>query len=227
MMRLRRCGLPSGSAFGHTGTMSRATKSELTTVIETQAGSRAGNVQRMQFSLLALTLAVAFIGMGCAAIRLLGLVWLVPFCLAGISAASIVLAVRRGSDWRMLKLGCWHLAIWSGLAAAATGMAVRGCQDYNAIAGTDKTPEHIVQISAAVLGGPLVGPIANPGAGEAPQAWRWMAILFTILLLSAGPFLFVRRAVPLAVASICWLAFVAASVLWFFGAMISLGVFLS
>ena len=114
-----------------------------------------------------------------------------------------------------------------GLAAAASGMAVRGCQDYKVVAGTDKTPGHIVRISAAVLAGPLVGPIANPGAGEAPQARRWTAILFAVLLISAGPFLFVRRAVPLAIALICWMGFVAASILWFSGAMISLGVFLS
>ena len=112
-------------------------------------------------------------------------------------------------------------------AAAATGLAVHGCLDYNVVAGTDKTSAHIVQISAAMLAGPIVGPVANPGAGEYPQAWTWTAILIAVLLLAASPFLFVRRIVPFAVALICWTAFLAATILWFFGAMISLAVFLS
>lgn len=127
----------------------------------------------------------------------------------------------------MLKLGPWHLAIWLALAAAASGLAVHACLGYNSVAGTDKTSGHMVQISAAMLAGPLVGPVANPGAGERPQARTWTAILFTIWIMAASPFLFVRRIVPAAVALICWLAFVAATLLWFFGALVSLGVFLS
>jgi len=113
------------------------------------------------------------------------------------------------------------------LAAVATGLAVFGCLDFNAIAGTNKTPRHIVQISAAVLAGPMVGPVANPGAGEYPQARTWTAILFAVVFLAASPFLFLRRIVPLAVVLICWTEFLAATILWFLGAMISLGVFLS
>jgi hypothetical protein len=207
--------------------MSRDARPEPITDLEIRAGARAGAVHRAQFSLAALLLVMAFVGIGCATIRWLGLIWLVPLGLIGLSAANIALAVHWGPNWRTLKPGCWHFATWLGLAAAASGMAVRGCQDYNTVAGTDKTPGHIVQISAAVLAGPMVGPIANPGAGEAPQAWRWTAILLAVLLIAAAPFLFVRRAVPLAVALICWMAFVAASLLWFFGAMISLGIFLS
>jgi hypothetical protein len=127
----------------------------------------------------------------------------------------------------MLRLGHWHVASWSALASAATAFAVHGCLDYNVVAGTDKTPAHIVQISAAVLAGPMVGPVANPGAGEFPQARTWTAILFAVLFLATGPFVFVRKIVPIAVALICWIAFLAATVLWFVGAMISLGVFLS
>jgi hypothetical protein len=59
------------------------------------------------------------------------------------------------------------------------------------------------------------------------MARRWAAILFGVVLVAAGPFLLVRRMVHWAVALPCWLAVVAAMILWFFGAMISLGFFLS
>jgi hypothetical protein len=203
--------------------MTHDAKSELSGVPQTRTKA----AQRLQFSLSDLVLATFVIAIGCASIRWLGSVWLVPVSLAGLSAVNCALAVRRGSNWRMLKLGHWHFAIWLALAAVATGLAVRGCLDYNVVAGTDKTRAHIVQISAAVLAGPMVGPVANPGAGEYPQAWTWAAILFAVLLLAASPFLFVRRIVHPAVALICWIAFLTATLLWFFGAMISLGVFLS
>jgi hypothetical protein len=189
--------------------------------------TRANATPRLQFPLSALLLAMLAVAIGCAAIRWFGSVWLVPISLAGQSAVHLALAIRRGSSWRMLRLGHWHFASWLALAAVATGLAVHGCLDYNVVAGTDKTPAHIVQISAAVLAGPMVGPVANPGAGEYPQAWTWAAILFAVLLLAASPFLLVRRIVPTAVALICWIVFLAATVLWFFGAMISLAVFLS
>lgn len=191
------------------------------------AGPSVSTTRRLQFSLTALMLAVLAVAVVCAAIRWLGSVWFIPVGLAGLSAASFLMAVRHRSDWRILKPGYWHLGIWLALGAGASGLSVRGCLDYNEVAGTDKTPAHIVQISAAALAGPLVGPVANPGAGEWLEARRWTAILAVVLLLSAGPFLMVRRVVPLSVALIFWLGFVAASVLWFFGAMISLGVFLS
>jgi hypothetical protein len=203
--------------------MSHDAKPELTGVPRTRTGA----VQRLQFRLLDLMLAMFVIAIGCAAIRWLGSVWLVPISLAGLSAVNLALAIRRQSNWRMLRLGHWHFASWLALAAVATGLAVRGCLDYNVVAGSDKTPAHIVQISTAVLAGPLVGPVANPGAGEYPQARTWAAILFTVLFLATSPFLFVRRIVPFAVALICWIIFLAATIVWFFGAMISLGVFLS
>jgi hypothetical protein len=181
----------------------------------------------LRFSLSELMLAVLAIAIGCAAVRWLGSVWLIPLALAGFGTACLAMAIRRARSWRMLALSYWHLVIWLGLGAAASGLAVRGCLAYNTVAGTDKTPQHILRISAAVLTGPMVGPVANPGAGERPMAWRWTAILFTALCLAAGPFLLVRRTVLLAVALISWIGFVAASVLWFFGAMISLVIFLS
>lgn len=211
----------------HTETMRPNAKSELTAVPHVGAIARAGAAHRLQFSLSALMLTMLVLGIGCAAIRWLGSVWLAPISLAGLSAANLVLAVRRGSNWRMLKLGHWHFAIWFAFAAAAAGLAVRCCLDYNAIAGTDKTPGHIVQISIALLAGPIVGPVANPASGVAPEAWKWTGILFAALFVGASPFLFVRRIVSRTIGLICWVAFVATTILWFFGAMISLGVFLS
>lgn len=196
-------------------------KSELSGVPQARAK------QKLQFPLSALLLAMLAVAIGCAAIRWLGTVCVVPITLAGLSAVNLALAIRRGSNWRMLRLGHWHFAVWLAMSAVATGMAVRGCLDYNLVAGTDKTPVHIIQISAAVLAGPMVGPVANPAAGEYPQARTWAAILFAVLLLATSPFLFVRRIVHPAVALTCWIAFLAATILWFFGAMISLGVFLS
>jgi hypothetical protein len=199
---------------------------------ESEAASQAKSAQakaksKLQFSLSALMFAILAMAVACAALRCLGSVWLVPLVLAGLGAASLTMALRRGSSWRMLKLGYWHLAIWLAMGAAASGLTVRGCLDYNTVAGTDLTPEHIARISAAALAGPMIGPVANPGAGETPMAWRWTAILFAVLLVAASPFLFVRRIVPWAIALVSWLGFVAALVLWFFGAMISLGIFLS
>jgi hypothetical protein len=203
--------------------MSRADESQLTGLPPSEM--RAG--QRPQFSLSTLLLVTLVIAIGCGAVRWLGSVWIVTVILAGSSAASLALAICQRSNWRKLKLGYWHLATWLALAAVATGFAVRGCLDYNVVAGTDKSPAHIVQISAAVLAGPMVGPVANSGAGEYRQAWTWTAILLTVQLVAVSPFLIVRRSVPWPIALICWASFLAATLLWFFGAMVSLGVFLS
>jgi hypothetical protein len=187
------------------------------------------DARRIQFSLFTLLLAMVAIGIGCWAVRVLGAVWLAPVVLVVVSVAHLALAVRSGLDLRMLKLGHGHCAIWLALAAAASGLAVRGCLEYNEIAGTDKTPLHIVQISAATLAGPMVGPVANSAAGQAAinAAWSYTAVLFSALFLSLLPFLVVRRIASAWIALICWTLFIAATVLWFFGAMISLGVFLS
>jgi len=184
---------------------------------------------RFQFSLAGLLLAMLLVGAACLAFRWLGTLWSVPLSLASLSIVNLLLAVRRGSDWRMLKLGHWHLALWLAVASTASALAIRGCESYNEVAGTDKTPWHMIQISAAVLTGPMVGPVANSGAGAPAiaMAWQWSAILLVILLVATSPFLFVRRQVPVILALLCWATFLGATVLWFFGAMISMGVFLS
>lgn len=209
----------------HTGAMSHDAPSEASELRRTRASPRAGTP--LQFSLSTLMLVLTVVGLGCAAIRWLGSIWFVPAALAAFSGACLILAVRQASNWRMLKLGYWHCVIWFGLATAASGLTVRGCLNYNTVAGTDKTDGHILQISAATLAGPMTGPVANSGAGEAPMARRWTAILLTVQFMTVCPFLFVRRPVPLVFALTCWIAFVSATILWFFGAMISLGVFLS
>jgi hypothetical protein len=180
-----------------------------------------------QFSLRGLLLTVLAVGVALGAARWAGLVWIVPLMAGSLAAGSLAMAVRRGTSWRTLKPGWWHAAVWLVLSTAATGMAANGCLRYNEIAGTDKSSAHIARICAAMLAGPLVGPVANPGAGEAPQARRWAAVLFAAWCLAAGPFLVVRRTVAWPVAAVCWAAYMAASVLWFFAALISLGVFLS
>lgn len=180
-----------------------------------------------QFSLAALLLGMLLIAMFLGAIRWLGSIWIIPTCLATLCGANVMLAVYRKSNCRALNLEHWPIAAWLALATIATGFTVHGCLEYNKIAGTDKTAGHIIQISAATLAGPMVGPVANPGAGEYPQARKWTGILFVVLLLATSPFLLVRRVVSIPIAVICWLAFLGATILWFFGAMISLGVCLS
>jgi hypothetical protein len=180
-----------------------------------------------QFSLIGLLRATMAMAIVLGILRWAGSIWFVPILLAAASSACLAMALRTRRPWRTLKVGYWHLTIWLGLATAATGLSVKGCQDYNKVAGTDKTPGHITWISAATLAGPLVGPVANPGAGEARMARTWTLILAAVLLLSLSPFLLVRRVAHAAIAVASWTGFVAASVLWFFGAMISLGVFLS
>src|SRR5262245_40652789 len=154
--------------------MSRATQSESTNTSLVHAShAPGGNARRLQFSISALMLATLVVAVACAVIPWLGSVWVVPCGLAGLSAANLILAVLRRSNWRMLKLGHIHMAIWLAFAAASTGFAVHGCLNYNTIAGTDKTRGHIIQISAAVLAGPMVGPVANSAAtSEIPAAWK-------------------------------------------------------
>ena len=108
-------------------------------------------------------------------------------------------------------------------------LTAQRCHNYNEVAGTDKTDGHIARIGAMTLAGPFVGPVANPGAGEAAarQARFWAVILSGVQLVVIAPGFLVRRLVAWPVALIAWLAFVAATLLWFFSAMISLMVFLS
>ena len=86
--------------------MSHDAKSELTDIPRTGTGA----AQRLQFHLSALMLAMLVVAIGCAAIRWLGSFWLVPISLATLSAVNLALAICRGSNWRMQRLGHWHFA---------------------------------------------------------------------------------------------------------------------
>lgn len=192
-------------------------------------GGQIRTPSRFQFSLRALLIVVLLVAVACALVRWLDTPWLAPASVLGASVACFVFAARRRLSWRMLRPGLWHAGVWLLLGALASALAVQGCRNYNEVAGTDKTEGHIAQVAAMTLAGPLVGPVANPGAGSesASTARRWAVILFVVQLAVFAPALFVRRPVAWPIAVLVWLAFLTATLLWFYGAMISLMVFLS
>lgn len=126
----------------------------------------------------------------------------------------------------ILRLTRWHGVLWLAMGCTAAWMARDICLNYNQIAGTDLTAPHIARICFAVFFGPLTGPIANPGANEWALAWRWAIPLLVIQLASLGPFLICRKPVHPGLSVTAWLAFSGASGMWFFGALLSLGLFL-
>lgn len=128
---------------------------------------------------------------------------------------------------RTLKLSVCHLAIWLVLALAAGAVAVQVCLRYNTAAGTDLTCSHILWIGISVLFGPMVGPMANPQAGETMRAAQWTVALVALVLGSLSPFTFLKRPVTTGVAVLCWIGFICAACLWFASALVSLGFFLS
>lgn len=131
------------------------------------------------------------------------------------------------SRMKTLRLSFWHLGLWLGLAACAAGVAVSACLRYNEVAGTDKTPAHIACIAVAVMAGPMVGPVANPGStGFRPQTLGLTAGLASVLLVSLSPFVLRKAPVSKPIFAVAWAGFLLASVIWFFGALVSLGVYL-
>lgn len=127
-----------------------------------------------------------------------------------------------------VKLTSWHLIVWLTFASVAAGMSVWVCVGYNEVAGTDKTPDHIALIAAAVMTGPMVGPVANSAAtGERQLAITVTAVLFCGLLISLLPFCLVKRPASKAILVLSWSGFVIMSALWFFSSMLSLAVHLS
>lgn len=127
-----------------------------------------------------------------------------------------------------LKLTTWHLLIWLCFAVMASALAVSTCLRYNKVAGTDKTPGQIAAIAAGVLAGPMVGQVANPAAtGERAATLKITLVLFGGLLASLLPFCVLKRDVPKIIGTAAWCGFVLMSGLWFFGALVSLGLHLS
>jgi hypothetical protein len=180
----------------------------------------------LRFSLLQLLLGVVVVAVCCAAVRWF---WRYPLAVALLAAVGLAAIVWKSGAAKTMTLGIWHLVVWLVLGTGAAVLAARACVQYNEVAGTDKTPKEIAIISAAVFTGPMVGPVTNPAAGEEwnQSALRWTIGLLIIVLLSLCPFLFLRRPVHRAVAVISWIGFVGASVLWFFAALVSMGMFLS
>ena len=127
---------------------------------------------------------------------------------------------------KRLRLTRWHGMLWLAMGGVAALMARDICLHYNQIAGTDLTNPHMARICLSVYLGPLTGPIANPGANDWPLAWRWATPLLAIQVASLGPFLISGKPVHPVLAVIAWLVFAGASGLWFFGALLSLGLFL-
>jgi hypothetical protein len=125
-----------------------------------------------------------------------------------------------------LRLTRWHVMLWLAMGGIAAWMARDICLNYNQIAGTDLTTPHMTRVCLSVYLGPLTGPIANPGANDWPLAWRWAIPLLAIQMATLGPFLISKNPVHPVLAVTAWLAFTGASGLWFFGALLSLGLFL-
>ena len=143
---------------------------------------------------------------------------------SGVFGVSVAMLSPR---WTTLRLGYCHLLVWTLMGSVTALAAMYICLEYNKVAGTDKTPWHIARISAAVFSGPMVGPVANPGAGESNQAAFMSVVLLGFLGVAALPFLLIRRPVPKFVAVAAWFVFLCATFLWFFSSIVSLGVFLS
>jgi len=138
-----------------------------------------------------------------------------------------IATAMQSPEWRRLNLNVTHLFVVLLVGGVTAGFAVWTCVEYNRVAGTDKTAWEIARIAVGVSGGPLVGPIANPAAGEVPAALTASAILMGILAAGVSPFVVARRTVSPVVALCCWAGFLAGTVLWFLGAIVSLAVFLS
>lgn len=145
----------------------------------------------------------------------------------GTAGAVGLATAMRTADWNLLKLSSFHVLTTGLIGAVAAGFAIAMCLDYNRIAGTDKTPLEIGRIAAGVFLGPLVGPIANPGAGERVDAIVRTGILALFVISGAAPFLLVRRRVSTPAALVAWIGFLCGLLLWFLGALVSLAVFLS
>ena len=131
-------------------------------------------------------------------------------------------------EGKKLRLSRYHLVIWILIWAIAAAMAQRGCNTYNSIAGTDKTPQHIAAISVGVVMGPKIGPFASSGTFDGGPSWVSIyTVLFLGLFASLSPFVFVKTRVSRIVHTLAWCGYTAACVAWFGSAVLSIGHFLS
>jgi hypothetical protein len=130
---------------------------------------------------------------------------------------------------RSIRLSRWHLIVWMTFWAIAAAIAERGCNTYNSLAGTAKTPQHIAAIAVGVITGPMVGPFANSGAfSGGPSGVKIYSVLLLLgLFASLSPFMFIKRRVSRLVHFLAWCGYLTACVVWFGSAILSLGHFLS
>lgn len=130
------------------------------------------------------------------------------------------------SPFVLLRPGYSHLATWLLLWLIAALMARYSCTEYNKIAGTDLTPSHMLKISASMVVGPMVGSIANPGISKAFRdvAIRLTGFLLFVQILAICPFVFFGRNMPLWATILSWIFFVACTMAWFYGGLVSLGL---
>lgn len=130
------------------------------------------------------------------------------------------------SSLSRLGLGYWHLGIWLILWFIAALMARYSCTEYNKIAGTDLTSEHMLRISASMVFGPMVGPIANPGISKAVRdvAMRFTGFLLFLQIVAICPFVFFGRNMPIWATILSWIFFVVCGMAWFYGGLVSLGL---
>jgi hypothetical protein len=127
-----------------------------------------------------------------------------------------------------LRLSRYHLIVWVACWVIAAALAERACHNYNAVAGTAKTPQHIAAIAVGVVIGPKIGLFANSGTfSGGPSAVMIYSVLFLGLFASLSPFVFVKRQVSRFVHLLAWCGYLAACVAWFGSSILSIGHFLS
>ena len=127
-----------------------------------------------------------------------------------------------------MRLSRYHLIVWVICWVIAAGLAERACHNYNAVAGTVKTPQRIMAVAVGVVIGPKIGIFANSGTlSGGPSAVMIYSVLFLGLFASLSPFVFVKRQVSRVVHLLAWCGYLAACLVWFGSSTISIVHFLS
>jgi len=123
-------------------------------------------------------------------------------------------------DATKLKPTKLHLLIWLGFGSFVAAWVMLPLLKYSKM-----TTGQIALISISVFLGPVVGPIANPGA-NAMVAVKWTLGYGAFFALSCLPFIF-KASVTEHWKRWAWAFYVFASFLWFFAAWVSLQMYMS
>ena len=117
--------------------------------------------------------------------------------------------------------------VWLPAGVLAMAVTLRGCWQYNSIAGTDLTRTHIAGVVASVHLGPFLGPLQS-SSGFHEDFYRAL-VPIPVATLIAGwlPFVVVRRPVRWGWAVIAWTLCAAAAAVWYGAALLSLAFWLS